>query len=107
MKIVVASLSCCNPAARPHDQRLVERIKEALGKTGIEARVELLMAAEVASGLKESQVKELAPLLQKYGTAIAPMMFIDDELVLYGGVPPVEKLVEVIQKKAAGKPSGK
>lgn len=36
----------------------------------------------------------------QYGIAVAPALFINKELVLYGGVPSVEKLVEVIEKNA-------
>jgi len=49
-------------------------------------------------GLKIGYIRKLRPLFNKYGMAVAPALFINDELMVYGGVPSVEKLVEVIEK---------
>lgn len=45
------------------------------------------------------------PLFRKYGLAVAPALFVDQDLVLYGGVPTMEKLEEVLANAAkAGGP---
>jgi len=100
MKITVLSLACCDPALAVYDQQYISRIKEALGKVNVEAQVEVVAATEAFFGLKLGYVRKLWPLFNKYGTAVAPALFINGELMLYGGVPTVEKLVEVIEKNA-------
>jgi hypothetical protein len=100
MRIVVASFACCNPAVKPQDQQFAASIREALEVTNVEAQIELATATDLVNRLREDQVKAIAPLLKRYGTAIAPMMFIDGELELYGGVPPLEKIIEAVRKRA-------
>jgi hypothetical protein len=97
MKITVLSAACCNPVSAPFDQQYIARIKEALDKTSVEAQVELLPATDAVFGMRIGFVKKLWPLFNKYGLAVAPALFIDGELVSYGGVPTVEKLVQVIE----------
>jgi protein-disulfide isomerase len=43
-------------------------------------------------------MKEVTPLFMKYGAAIAPALFVNNKLELYGGVPTLEKLVETLRK---------
>jgi hypothetical protein len=43
-------------------------------------------------------MSEIMPLFDKYGSAIAPAIFVNEKLELFGGVPTVEKLVEVFSK---------
>jgi hypothetical protein len=39
-------------------------------------------------------------MFQKYGSAVAPALFVDEKLALFGGVPTLEKLEEVLRKAA-------
>lgn len=98
MKITVLSMSCCNPSLATYDQEYLSRIKEALNQINLEAQVEVIVASDAFFGLKVGYIRKLWPLFNKYGTAVAPALFINGELVLYGSVPPVEKLVEVLKK---------
>jgi hypothetical protein len=102
MNIVVVSMACCNPALKPQDQLYLAKIREALAKTEVEAQVELVKATEMMASLGDDQLSALKPLIAKYGSAVAPAMFIDGELALYGGVPTLEKLISVISKIAGG-----
>jgi hypothetical protein len=52
--------------------------------------------------MKVGYVRKLWPLFNKYGMAVAPALFINGELTLYGVVPSVQKLVEVIEKAERG-----
>lgn len=106
MKITVLSLACCNPAFAVHDQQYISRIKEALQRINIEAQVELVAASDAFFGLKVGYIRKLWPLFNKYGMAVAPALFINGELTLYGGVPSLEKIIEVIEKERqkTGKP---
>ncbi|MCJ7608164.1 thioredoxin family protein, partial [Candidatus Bathyarchaeota archaeon] len=99
-KITILSLACCDPSLAVYDQQYVSRIKEATSKIGVEAEVEVISGADAFFGLKVGYMRKLRPLFDKYGTAVAPALFIDGELVLYGGVPTVEKLAEVIEKNS-------
>lgn len=98
MKITVLSIACCNPSTANQDQQYISRIKEVLTKTNIEAQLEMVAASDAAFGLKTSYARKLLPLFNKYGMSVAPALFINGELVFYGGVPSVEKLTEAIQK---------
>ncbi len=100
MEIVVLTLACCNPALAPQDQQYMERIKEALARMNVEAKVELVPGSEAFFGVKAGYVRKLWPLFNKHGLAVAPALFIDKELVLYGGVPSVDKLVEIISNRS-------
>ncbi len=100
MKITVLSVACCNPASGVCDQQYISRIKEALSKINVEAQVDLVAASDAFFGGKAGYISKLMPLFNKYGMAVAPALFINGELTLYGGVPSVEKLVEVIEKNA-------
>ena len=83
----------------------MDRISAALGITGIDATVEKVSGTDAIFNLKNINLEKLAPLYEKYGTAIAPVLFINGEMVLYGGVPSVERLVEVLGKANAPAPS--
>lgn len=100
MKITILSLTCCNPALAVYDQQYLSKIKEALEKVGVEAQVEVVTGTDAFFGLKLSYIRKLKPLFDKYGTAVAPALFINEELMLYGGVPTVERLVEILEKNA-------
>ncbi len=102
MNIVVVSMACCNPSLEPQDQLYLAKIKEAVSKTEVKAQIELVKATEMIASLKDGQISALRPLFQRYGAAVAPALFIDGNLELYGGVPTLEKLIEVISKRAAG-----
>lgn len=104
-RITVLSAACCNPAFEAHDREYLARIREVLRKTGLEAQVDVLPATDAVFGAKLGYVRQLMPLFRKYGLAVAPALFVDQDLVLYGGVPTMEKLEEVLANAAkAGGP---
>ena len=100
MKIMVFSFACCDPQQAVYDQQYNARIKEALDRTVVEAQVDSVFAIDALHGLDAGYTQQLQPLFNKYGMAVAPALFINGELVLYGVVPSVEELVEVIGKSA-------
>jgi len=103
IKIDIFSISCCYPAHVGYDQQYIARLKEALNRTGVDAKISLIPVSDAVFGMKVGIVRKMWPLLNKYGAAAAPALFINGELTLYGGVPTVEKLVEVIEKNAKEK----
>jgi hypothetical protein len=100
LNITVLSLTCCNPKFAHYDQEYVSRIKEALARLSLDAKVEVVSANDAVFGLKVVNPQKIWELLDKYGTAVAPVLFINGEVTLYGGVPQVERLVDVIGKAA-------
>lgn len=98
MRITILSLACCLPAAATWDQEYLEKINAVLEKTGTEAAIEKVSGLDAAFGTSNINLSKLVPLYDKYGTAVAPVLFIDGELALYGGVPSTDKLTETIQK---------
>ena len=97
MKITVISAACCNPSLALQDQEYISKIKEVLSKFNVEAQLEIIAASDAVFGLKVNYVTKLMPLFKKYGMSVAPALFINDDLVFYGGVPSIEKLTEAIQ----------
>lgn len=100
MTIKVFSFACCDPHQAVYNQQYIERIKEALDKTEVEAQVDSVFATDALSSLDAGYIQQLRPLFDTYGMAVAPALFINGELVLYSVVPAVEELVEAIGKRA-------
>lgn len=98
LRLTVLSFSCCNPQFAAHDQRYIELIRSVLQKTGIEADIDLVTVTEAMMSLQYAYMAPIRPMFQKYGTAIAPALFINEDLALFGGVPAEEKLIEVLRK---------
>jgi hypothetical protein len=105
LKLTVLSFSCCNPQFAAHDQRYTELIRATLNKTGIQADIELVTVTEAMMSLQYAYMAPIRPMFQKYGAAIAPALFIDHVLALFGGVPTEEKLIEVLKKAVADRPA--
>ncbi|MFA5313012.1 MAG: hypothetical protein WC375_06845 [Methanomassiliicoccales archaeon] len=101
MKLTVLSFSCCNPQFRSHDVRYLELIRHVLDKNKIEADMEIVTVTEAMMSLSYAYMAPIRPMFKKYGSAIAPALFINEVLALFGGVPTEEKLTEVL-KKASG-----
>jgi protein-disulfide isomerase len=95
-EIVILSLACCSPSIKKYDDQLLENLQEAIKQTNISAEIKVLSAADLYASnyLENEYLKQVIPLTQKYGTAVAPLVFINGKLELYGGVPSVEKIVE-------------
>jgi hypothetical protein len=98
MRLAILSFACCNPTLAVHDQRYVERIKEAAEAAGVEYELEILHATEARMTNQHNYMGEIMPLFNKYGQAVSPALFINRSLQLWGGVPTLEKLTEVFQK---------
>ncbi len=98
MKISILSVSCCNPAMRSEDQTYLAKVQEALAQSDVEAMVSIVTISEAFYSIGKDKVSALMPLWKKYGAALMPALLIDDELVLYGGIPTKEKIIEVISE---------
>jgi protein-disulfide isomerase len=106
IRITLLSLACCLPASAASDQQYIERINTALGKAGAEAIIEKVSGLDAAFGISNVDLSKLVPLYDRYGTSVAPVLFINGELALYGGVPTIEKLTEAIEKAKGGNKTG-
>lgn len=98
MKITVFSFACCDPKQSTYDQQYIARINKALDKTSVEAQVNSILATDALYNLNTEYIQQLKPLFNKYGAAVAPALFINGDLTLYGTLPSVDKLVEIIEK---------
>ncbi|HEY9756201.1 MAG TPA: thioredoxin family protein [Oculatellaceae cyanobacterium] len=98
LKITILTASCCNPGLKPMDEQYSARVKQALDKINAQAKIETVTATEVYYGKKVGDQTKLKPLFEKYGMDALPALFVNEELALYGGLPSLEKLTEVIQK---------
>jgi protein-disulfide isomerase len=106
MRITLLSLACCLPASATFDQQYLERVNTALAKANVEATIEKVSGLDAAFGMSNVDLSRLVPLYDKYGTSVAPVLFINGELALYGGVPTIEKLTEVIEKAKGDNQNG-
>ncbi|MCX6650131.1 MAG: thioredoxin family protein [Methanomassiliicoccales archaeon] len=104
MRLTIFSASCCQPQTAAYDKQYVERIREVLKETGIEAEIDMVTATEAQMSIHYFFIGEIMPLYKKYGPAVAPALFINEKLTLFGGVPTLEKLKEVVTKAAAEPP---
>ncbi len=100
MKIVVVSMSCCNPALGVNDNANLERVRDAARRASVDAEIQLMTGTEFAMGLTQEQAQKVMPLFRKYGVAAAPAILIDGELEFFGGIPPTEKMVEAFSRRA-------
>jgi protein-disulfide isomerase len=98
LHLTILSFACCNPKLAPYDQQYAERLKEAAAKAEVDYDIDLVHATEARMSPKYTYLHEIMPLLNKYGSSVTPALFINGHLSLYGGVPALEKLVEVLEK---------
>jgi hypothetical protein len=96
--LTLLSFSCCHPKMAVYDKQYVERIREAMKNTGIEADIELVTVTEAQLSMRYLFMVDIQPLFAKYGSAVAPALFVDEKLALFGGVPTLEKIEEVLKK---------
>lgn len=97
MKITIIAGGCCSPAGKIEAQEYISRIHETLTFLKVDAEIESISAKDALYTRGDLLIK-IAPLYKNYGMSLIPLLFINGELVLFGGVPPIEKLTEVIQK---------
>jgi hypothetical protein len=98
MRLTLLSFACCNPKLAVHDKSYLERIREALARLEVEAEIDLIHATDAMMSKRYGFMSEIIPLFDKYGQAVTPALFVNQKLELYGGVPTVDKLVEVLGK---------
>ena len=99
LKVTILSFACCNPKLAVHDKLYIDRIRDAERQLGIEIKIDMVHATEaMMTPDRYAWMKDVTPLFMKYGAAIAPALFVDEKLELYGGVPTLEKLVETLRK---------
>jgi hypothetical protein len=98
LRLTLLSFACCNPKLAVHDKTYLERIKEALTQLGTEAEIDLVHATDAMMSKRYGFMSEIIPVFDKYGQAVTPALFVNQKLELYGGVPTLEKLVEVLGK---------
>ncbi len=96
LKMTILSFACCNPNLAPYDQQYIARLKGAASKIGLKAEIEIIYGADAIYSAKKEFLQQLLPEFQKYGTAVAPALFINGILTSYGGIPSVEKLNELL-----------
>ncbi len=104
LRLTIFSAACCQPQTAVHDRRYIELIRRVLKETGMEADIDLITATEARISISYYFIAEIHPLYQKYGPAVAPALFINEKLTLFGGVPTAEKLKEVLSKAAQDSP---
>ena len=98
LRLTILSFACCNPQLASFDLQYAERLREAMEAAGITADIDLVHATEAQMSDRYAFMMEITPLIKKYGSAVTPALFINGKLTLYGGVPTIEKLVDVLKK---------
>jgi len=101
MRLTIFSAACCQPQTAIHDQRYIELIKQVIKEMDLDAEIDLVTATEARMSISYYFIAEIQPLYAKYGPAVAPALFVNEKLTLFGGVPTAEKLKEVLTKAAS------
>ena len=99
LNVTILSFACCNPKFGIYDKQYIDRLREAGTQLGIEIKLDMVHATEaMMTPDRFTWMGEATSLFMKYGAAIAPALFVNHHLELYGGVPTLEKLVETLKK---------
>ncbi|MCG7845369.1 MAG: thioredoxin family protein [Methanomassiliicoccales archaeon] len=101
IKLTIFSVSCCHPQTAIYDKQFVDRLRQVLQETGLEADLDLVTATEAQLSIQYYFISEIMPMFKKYGPVVAPALFVNERLALFGGVPTVEKLKEVLTQAAS------
>lgn len=107
LRLTILSFACCNPRLAVYDQQYAERLREALSGAGAEADISLVHATEARMSSRYAYMAGIFPLIGKYGQSVTPALFINERLVLCGGVPTVAKLVEELCKSKIAAEQGR
>jgi hypothetical protein len=106
LKVTILSFACCNPKFGTYDKLYIDRIREAEKQLDVEVKLDMVHATEaMMTPDRYAWMGEATSLFMKYGAAIAPALFVNEHLELYGGVPTLEKLVETFRKYLPSRPS--
>lgn len=96
LRLTIFSVACCHPETAVYDRKYIDLVKKALTETGIEADMDMVTATESRLSIRYYFVGEIMPMYKKYGAAVAPALFINEHLKIYGGLPSMDKLKEVL-----------
>lgn len=107
LRLTILSFACCNPRMATYDQQYAERLREALAAAGAEADISLVHATEARMSSRYAYMAGIFPLLERYGPSVTPALFINERLVLYGGVPTAERLAEELGKAKVAAEQGR
>ncbi len=107
MRLTILSFACCNPGLATHDKEYALRLKEAAEKVGVNAEIDLVHVTDALMSGHYAYMSPIVPLFKKYGAAVTPALFINQKLVLYGGVPTIEKLMDAIKDALKENEKGK
>ncbi len=99
LRVTILSFACCNPKFGTYDKLYIDRIRDAEKQLGIEVKLDMVHATEaMMTPDRYAWMSEATSMFMKYGAAIAPALFVNQHLELYGGVPTLEKLVDTLRK---------
>lgn len=105
LRLTIFSVACCHPETAMYDRKYIDMVRKVLAETGIEADMDMVTATESRLSVRYYFVGEIMPMYKKFGGAVAPALFVNEKLTLFGGVPTEEKLKEVLEKAASEPPS--
>jgi len=99
LAIVIVGASCCNPAFAPLDKEVEQNVKKVLKEPNIPANLATASLAEIllkgrGGGLSPEGVNEVRNMFGKYNLRAFPMVLVNNEIQIMGGVPTVEQLKE-------------
>lgn len=103
------SATCCNPAAATSDNQLVANLEAAMKNLGQQHTIykETLTGAQsalpgIAGQLSDAQkavAQKVMTLFSTQGLMAFPIVFMDGDIVFYGGVPSVNQIEDAIRAK--------
>lgn len=96
------SASCCNPAAVGADVQLVDNLRQAMEKLGLQQDVHMETLTGAQAGMRSTLprlslqqgkvVTKVMTLFSTKGMNAFPILFVNGDVAFYGGVPTADEI---------------
>jgi hypothetical protein len=102
LNVVILSGSCCNPILASTDSKVEERIREIAKEEKIDVKVKLIKISNIAFGglgMGKANSEAVRSLFSSKGISALPIVFFNNEIAFYGGIPSASVIREKMVKK--------
>lgn len=102
LKVIILSGSCCNPALAATDSKVESRIRQIAEEEGLKVMVNTIKISSVAFGglgMGKENSDAVRSLISSKGMSVLPIVFINNKIAFYGGMPTADFIREKIREK--------
>lgn len=97
LNVVILSGSCCNPLVAITDKKVEKRVREIANEAGIEVQFSTIKISDIAFtglGMGKENSDAVRSLISSKGMSVLPIVFFNNKIAFYGGVPSVNVICE-------------